>query len=99
MSITRKITFYLSIFVLLVAGLGFPAQPAQAAACAKYHIVKKGEYLAKIASYYGVTWRYIADINHLKNPSRIYAGNKLCVLLQGDEPGNGDDDDDNNNDY
>ncbi|HLE51762.1 MAG TPA: LysM domain-containing protein [Anaerolineales bacterium] len=99
MSITRKITFYLSIFVLLVAGLGFTAQPAQAAACAKYHIVKKGEYLAKIASYYGVTWRYIADINHLKNPSRIYAGNKLCVLLVGDEANNGDNNGDNENDY
>jgi len=94
MSITRKITFYLSIFVLFVGGLGFTAQPAQAAACAKYHIVKRGEYLAKIASYYGVTWRYLADINHLKNPSRIYAGNKLCVLLEGDKAGPGDSQDD-----
>lgn len=103
MSINRKIYTYLSIIVLLVAGLGVTAQPAKAAECAKYHIVKPGEYLVKIAGYYGVSWQYIADINNLKNPSKIYAGNKLCVLLVGDEPNNGnnngDDNGDNGDDY
>jgi lysozyme len=47
--------------------------------CTKYHTVKRGEYLVQIARLYGVSWRWLADINNLANPSRIYPGQVLCV--------------------
>jgi LysM repeat protein len=51
--------------------------------CTQYHTVARGEYLVKIARQYNTTWRYIAEINNLKDPTRIYAGNRLCVAMSG----------------
>lgn len=73
---------------LLVSALGFTAGQAQASSaaaftCTEYHTVQKGEYLSMIARLYGVDWRWLAEINNLSNPSKIYPGQKLCVAGDG----------------
>jgi hypothetical protein len=75
------------VLVLLLSGLGATVRPAAAAeaaaTCTQYHTVQKGEYLTMIAKQYGVSWRWLADINNLANPSLIYPGQKLCVATDG----------------
>jgi LysM repeat protein len=79
----RQVTMAFLALVILVGGLGFSVQPAQAAACTLYHVVRYGESLSWIASYYGVSWTYLAQINNITNPSKIFAGQTLCVSTTG----------------
>lgn len=45
----------------------------------KYYIVKAGDTLSAIAYRYGTTWKYLRDLNNLKNANQIYPGQKLRV--------------------
>lgn len=51
--------------------------------CKKWHTVQRGEYLTKIAAMYDTSWRKLAEINNLANPSKIYPGQVLCVAVTG----------------
>ena len=44
-----------------------------------YYTVKSGDTLSKIAAKYGTTYQKIATLNGIKNPNKIYAGQKLRV--------------------
>jgi len=81
-----KTLIFLSILSILVATLGVAASPALAGGCDKYHTVQKGEYLVQIGRYYGVDWRYIAQINGIYYPWTIYPGQKLCIQGSGGQP-------------
>ena len=43
------------------------------------YIVKRGDCLWKIARYYGVTVRYLANLNGIRNPRLIYPGQVLII--------------------
>lgn len=43
----------------------------------KYHVVKKGESLSKIASKYNTTWQKLQKLNKLKNPNSISIGQRI----------------------
>ncbi len=43
------------------------------------HVVQPGEYLAAIAARYGTTVRAISRVNGLRNPNRIYPGQRLVI--------------------
>lgn len=87
MSISRKLLTILALTTLVMVSMGFVTESAQASGtCTKYHTVKPGEYLVQIGRIYGVSWRYLADINHLANPSKIYPGQVLCVSVDYGEP-------------
>lgn len=43
------------------------------------YIVKKGDTLSGIASKYNTTYQHLAEINNIKNPNLIYAGQKLII--------------------
>jgi LysM repeat protein len=43
------------------------------------HIVQPGDTVGKLAWRYGVRSREIVAANHLANPNRIYAGQKLLI--------------------
>lgn len=45
----------------------------------KYHIVQKDEVLSEIAEQYGTTYQALAKLNGIKNPNRIYVGQKIRV--------------------
>ena len=45
----------------------------------KYYEVKKGDMLSTIAAKYGTTSKKLAELNGIKNPNRIYVGQKIRV--------------------
>lgn len=45
----------------------------------KYYTVKSGDSLTKIASKYGTTYKKLAELNGIKNPNKIYVGQKIRV--------------------
>jgi LysM repeat protein len=51
------------------------------------HVVQRGETLSSIARKYGTTWKAIADLNQLTNPSVIVAGQKLLIPTSGGSSG------------
>jgi LysM repeat protein len=68
--------FGLTFTLLLIAfsGIGAAAAPQQSnnikpvslpANCTQYYVVKRGDYLVKIARMFNTTWQYLAQINHL----------------------------------
>ena len=43
------------------------------------YIIKRGDCLSVIAEKYGTTVKKLCELNNIKNPDLIYAGNKLLV--------------------
>jgi LysM repeat protein len=73
-------TRLLSVFLLIVVLLGTFAVPAQGDSCkAVYHVVRAGQNLTQIASYYGVSVQAIVKANNLWNPNVIYVGQVLTI--------------------
>lgn len=54
-------------------------QPAAAEVLTNEYIVVSGDYLVKIAQKFNTTWRAIAELNKLSNPSLIFPGQKLLL--------------------
>jgi len=75
----KKLMMALLALIILVGLTGVAVQPAQAATCSYYHIVRPGESLSWIGRYYGVSWTYLAQINGLSNPRLIYPGQSICI--------------------
>ena len=69
---------------MVTAGLGFSTSSAQASSCTQYHYVKAGQNLYRIGLIYGLTWDKLVDMNDIENPSKIYAGQKICVSVSDD---------------
>ena len=44
-----------------------------------YYTVKRGDTLSSIASKYGTTYTYLARLNGIADPNRIYPGQKIRV--------------------
>lgn len=51
-------------------------------ACFVY-VIKKGDALPVIAERYGTTVKLLCELNNIKNPNLIYAGNKLLIPYNG----------------
>lgn len=51
---------------------GTPEEP-------QYYIVKKGDWLRKIARMFNTTWQKLAELNQLKNPDLIYPNQKILL--------------------
>ena len=45
----------------------------------KIYVVQKGDTLSSIAKKYGTTYKKIAKENNIKNPNKIYVGQKLVI--------------------
>ena len=78
-SLVRKILPILLISSLLLAALPQSAFSAVDETCQATYVVKSGDYLAKIADAYDVTWLAIASANDLKSPYVVFVGQKLCI--------------------
>lgn len=74
----RRIIVLATVISLLAASFAVPAQAASVS-CSQYHVVQRGEWLSTIARIYGTTWQYLASINGITNPNRIYTGQYLCI--------------------
>ncbi len=76
---TKRIFMALLAVIILLTSAGLTFQPAQAATCSSYHTVSKGQTLSWIGRYYGVNWKYLADINNIPYPYKIYPGQTICI--------------------
>jgi LysM repeat protein len=50
------------------------------------YIIKKGDSLSEIAGQYGLSTRYLADLNAIKNPNKIIVGSKLLIPIDPSRP-------------
>lgn len=82
----KRIGFLFLALTILVAAFGFSVHPAYAASCTQWYTVRHGDTLNKIGIKYGVGWPYLAQINHLSNPNKIYTGQVLCVATGAPPP-------------
>jgi LysM repeat protein len=76
--------FLFLLLALGMLGLNVQAAFAQVEDCTEYYTVRRGDYLVKIAREFGVSWRTLAEINDLADPTRIYPGQRLCISTSGD---------------
>jgi len=79
----KRIGYLLLALAILVSAFGFSASPAYAATCTQWYTVRPGNTLSSIGRAFGVSWTYLAKINHIPNPSKIYTGQVLCVSTTG----------------
>jgi LysM repeat protein len=63
-----------------------PLENGGGSRCIKFEVVRWGDTLARIAARHGTSVWYLQDLNGLKNPNRIFAGMKLCVLAARSHP-------------
>ncbi len=71
-----KKSVLIAILVVMLLALTVPIASASGGT---YHTVYYGETLYSIGRRYGVNPYYIADVNNLYNPNRIYAGQVLYI--------------------
>ncbi|MBI1258832.1 MAG: LysM peptidoglycan-binding domain-containing protein [Chloroflexi bacterium] len=79
----RKLLIVFAALALLIPAV----LPAQAwGNCSLYYTVRPGDTLARIARTYGTSWTYLASINGIYNPNRIYWGMTICVQVYNPPP-------------
>ena len=61
-------------FIILLLAVSAPAQMVE-----QVYIVQPGDTLSEIASEYNLDWRYLAQFNDIKDPTRMRAGMKLRI--------------------
>lgn len=77
----------LAVLTLLLpaAALAAPASaPAESVnqhgdGCATQHVVRRGETLSSIARSYGVSVNSLMQANNIRDPNRIFVGQRLCI--------------------
>jgi|FLYK01.1.fsa_nt_gi LysM repeat protein len=76
---------FVSVFVLvsMTLLLLFTVQTTSAAACSQYHLVQRGENLFRLALRYGTTVAALQQANGLGSSTLIFAGQQLCVRMDG----------------
>ncbi|MCU0488391.1 MAG: LysM peptidoglycan-binding domain-containing protein [Anaerolineales bacterium] len=82
----KRIGMLFLALTILAAAAGFSVQPAQAATCGQWYTVRHGDTLYKIGLKFGVTWKYLVQLNDLANPNKIYSGQVLCVATKSAPP-------------
>lgn len=56
-----------------------PGEPGHGTGESEYYTVRSGDTLSEIASRYGTTYQYLAQINNISNPNLIYPGQVLRI--------------------
>lgn len=71
------------ILLLSLIALALPTTALAGPHCAQWHYVQRGENLFRIALRYGTSVSYLSQLNGISDPSRIYAGQALCIVPPG----------------
>lgn len=69
----------ISIFAAIALLMAALPQPAQAATCVAYYVVKEGDTTPYIAHTFGLKWGEIADANDLEAGDKLVVGTRLCI--------------------
>ncbi len=83
----RTVTAVAVMLMIMLLATIAPVAPAGAADCAWTHLVRPGDTLGTIASYYGTTVSDLAKLNNIANPNLIYWGTTLCISENVPPPG------------
>lgn len=70
------ITAAILLCLALLVGMARAQSPS---ACLDRFLVRPGDSLTGIANIYGFDWRVIAELNDLRSPYDLYAGQWLCL--------------------
>jgi LysM repeat protein len=81
----KHLLVVLLVVALLLGGFMIPRK-AVASCDPVRHVVRPGEYLAQIASRYGVTVASIVSANNIRNPNFIYSGQVLLIPVPCTQP-------------
>lgn len=60
-----------------------PASAHSATPSVACYTVRSGDYLVRVASILGTTWKNLAAVNHIANPNLIFPGQRICTAPQG----------------
>ncbi len=75
----KRILLFGLMVALLITVLPTAAAQAQTVTCKAFHIVQRGETLTQIARRYGVSVAHIVQANGIRNPNRIFPGQRFCI--------------------
>lgn len=64
--------------VLTIPNYTPPSTPPLSPSCSWYTVLP-GDTLSSIGARFGIPWTYLAIVNNLANPHRIYPGQVLCI--------------------
>jgi LysM repeat protein len=67
------------LLAMPVAASAAPSKTAGGSGCSQFYVVRCGDTMAGIARRYGTSVWYLANLNGIANPNKIYAGQTLCV--------------------
>ncbi|MCC9075253.1 LysM peptidoglycan-binding domain-containing protein [Litorilinea aerophila] len=56
-----------------------PVHPGKSAQCAQIYVVRHRDTLSEIARKFGTTVEVLQRINRIRNPHRIFVGQRLCI--------------------
>ncbi|MCS7038137.1 MAG: LysM peptidoglycan-binding domain-containing protein [Anaerolineae bacterium] len=75
----KRLVLVSLILALLIAALPAGTARAETVTCKAYHVVQRGETLTQIANRYEVSVAHIVQANGIRNPNRIFPGQRLCI--------------------
>jgi LysM repeat protein len=73
------VMFIVTLLMVAIPTAVYAAPTASMQCSGQYYRVKHGESLSEIARRYSVTVEALAQVNNIRNPSVIYAGQRLCI--------------------
>jgi hypothetical protein len=77
--IYRRVGILVGAILLCLALLVGIARAQSPSACLDRFLVRPGDSLTGIANIYGFDWKVIAELNDLRSPYDLYAGQWLCL--------------------
>ena len=75
----RNTTIFVGQVLFIPTGGGGGGGGGGSHQCSQHYIVQRGDTLSGIARWFGVSTSALAQANGISNPSRIYAGQRLCI--------------------
>lgn len=85
----KKVTLGILVCALLILVSVQVVSAAPASTCGVTHTVRRGQNLYRISLRYGVSMRAIAMANGIRNPNRIYTGQRLYIPCRSTPPAGG----------
>lgn len=75
----KRLVLFSLIVTLFVTMLPVGTARAETVICKAFHVVQRGETLTQIANRYEVSVAHIVQANGIRNPNRIFPGQRLCI--------------------
>jgi len=77
----RKLVLLVATLALTLLAVAPSASAFAGGNCTLWYTVRPGDTLASIGRRFGTSWPYLASINGISNPNRIFWGMTICVQV------------------